>query len=59
MIFKIPEILAFLSRFTTLVPGDIVATGTPSGVGPIHTGDNIEASIEQIGKIAHEVILEQ
>jgi 2-keto-4-pentenoate hydratase/2-oxohepta-3-ene-1,7-dioic acid hydratase in catechol pathway len=59
MIFKIPEILAFLSKFITLVPGDIVATGTPSGVGPIQPGDNIEASIEQIGKIAHKVILEE
>lgn len=59
MIFKIPEILAFLSKFITLVPGDIVATGTPSGVGPIQPGDNIEASIEQIGKIRHKVILEE
>jgi len=57
MIFKIPEILAFLSNFFTLFPGDIVATGTPSGVGPIQPGDIIEASIEQIGKITHKVIL--
>jgi 2-keto-4-pentenoate hydratase/2-oxohepta-3-ene-1,7-dioic acid hydratase in catechol pathway len=59
MIFKIPEILAFLSKFITLVPGDIVATGTPSGVGPIQPGDIIEASIEKIGKITHKVILEE
>ncbi len=58
MIFKIPEILAYLSKFITLVPGDIVATGTPSGVGPIQPGDSIEASIEKIGKITHKVILE-
>jgi len=57
MIFKIPEILAYLSKFVTLVTGDIVATGTPSGVGPIQVGDTIEASIEQIGTIIHKVIL--
>ena len=57
MIFKIPEILAYLSKFITLAPGDIIATGTPSGVGPIQPGDNIEASIDQIGTIVHEVIL--
>ncbi|MFX1366578.1 MAG: fumarylacetoacetate hydrolase family protein [Promethearchaeota archaeon] len=57
MIFKIPEILAYLSKFITLVPGDIVATGTPSGVGPIQPGDVLEASIDQIGTITHKVIL--
>jgi 2-keto-4-pentenoate hydratase/2-oxohepta-3-ene-1,7-dioic acid hydratase in catechol pathway len=59
MIFKIQEILAFLSKFVTFVPGDIVATGTPSGVGPIQPGDLIEATIEKIGKITHKVILEE
>jgi len=59
MIFKVSETLAYLSKFITLVPGDIIATGTPSGVGPIHPGELIEASIEQIGKITHKVILEK
>ncbi len=59
MIFKISEILVYLSKFITLVPGDIIATGTPNGVGPIHPGELIEASIEQIGKITHKVILEE
>ncbi|MFX1389222.1 MAG: fumarylacetoacetate hydrolase family protein [Promethearchaeota archaeon] len=59
MIFKIPEILAFLSKFVTFVPGDIVATGTPSGVGSIQPGDLIEASIDKIGKITHKVVLEE
>ncbi len=58
MIFKIPEILSFLSKFITFAPDDIVATGTPSGVGPIQPGDLIEASIEKIGKITHKVVLE-
>ena len=59
MLFKIPEILAYLTKFVTLMAGDIVATGTPSGIGPIQPGDNIKASIERIGLITHEVILEK
>ncbi|MCK4371176.1 MAG: fumarylacetoacetate hydrolase family protein [Candidatus Lokiarchaeota archaeon] len=59
MIFKIPEILEYLSKFITLSLGDIVATGTPSGVGPIQPEDIIEASIEKIGTITHKVILEE
>ena len=59
MLFKIPDILAYLSKFVTFFKGDIIATGTPSGVGPIHPGEVIEASIEQIGAITHQVILEE
>ncbi|MFX1375384.1 MAG: fumarylacetoacetate hydrolase family protein [Promethearchaeota archaeon] len=59
MIFKIPEMMKYISDFLTLEKGDIVATGTPSGVGPIQPGDVIEASIEKIGTIRHEVILEK
>ena len=59
MIFKIPRIMEYISSFLTLERGDIVATGTPSGVGPIQPGDIVEASIEKIGNIRHEVILEE
>ncbi|KKN36276.1 hypothetical protein LCGC14_0775250 [marine sediment metagenome] len=59
MIFKIPKILEYITKFLILKPGDIVATGTPSGIGPIHPGDVIEASIEKIGTITHKVILER
>ncbi len=58
LIFKIPEIIEYLSKYITLEPGDIIATGTPSGVGPIHPGDIIEATIENIGTLTNEVILE-
>jgi 2-keto-4-pentenoate hydratase/2-oxohepta-3-ene-1,7-dioic acid hydratase in catechol pathway len=58
MIFKIPEMIEYLSSFLTLEKEDIIATGTPSGVGPIQPGDIIEASIEKIGTTRHEVILE-
>ena len=40
-------------------PGDIIATGTPSGIGPIKPGDTIEASIEKIGTLRNNVILEE
>ena len=59
MIFKIPQILEYLSKFMTLEKYDIIATGTPSGISPIKPGDIIEASIEKIGKITHNVILEE
>ena len=59
MIFKIPEITEYISKFITLEPGDIIATGTPSGVGPIQPGDILEASIEKIGTLTNEVILEE
>ncbi len=59
MLFKIPQILEYLSKFVTLKRGDIIATGTPSGISPIQPGDIIEASIEKIGTITHKVILEQ
>ncbi len=59
MIFKIPQIIEYLSSFITLERGDIIATGTPSGVGPIQPGDIIEASIGNIGTITHQVVLER
>lgn len=58
MIFKIPKIIEYLSKYITLEPGDIIATGTPSGVGPIHPGDLLEASIKNIGTLSNKVILE-
>ncbi|MHA2391324.1 MAG: fumarylacetoacetate hydrolase family protein [Promethearchaeota archaeon] len=58
MIFKIPKIIEYVSSFLSLERGDIIATGTPNGVGPIHPEDTIEAFIEKIGTINHKVILE-
>ncbi|NHJ22944.1 MAG: FAA hydrolase family protein [Candidatus Lokiarchaeota archaeon] len=59
MLFKIPQILEYVSKFVTLMRGDIIATGTPSGISPVKPGDVLEASIEGIGTITHEIILEQ
>ena len=55
MIFKIPEILAFVSKNFTLEAGDIVITGTPSGVGPLVDGDVVEVEIENIGILRNPV----
>ena len=46
------------SGWVTLEAGDISATGTPAGIGPIHPGDKIEASIEKIGILTNKVIME-
>src|SRR5476649_2478943 len=45
MIYSVAEIISFVSQSLTLLPGDLILTGTPSGVGPIHAGDEIEARI--------------
>lgn len=58
LIFRIPQIIEYLTQFVTLEEGDIVATGTPGGVGPVLPGDMIEASIEKIGTITHSIVLE-
>jgi len=62
LIFKIPELIEFLSKFITLEPGDIVATGTPPGVGfarkpPVFmkTGDTAEVEIEGLGVLSNPV----
>lgn len=56
MIFKIPEIVAFVSKNFTLMPGDIILTGTPAGVGPLNHGDIVEVEIEQIGVLKNRVV---
>ncbi|TKJ25188.1 MAG: hypothetical protein CEE42_08495, partial [Promethearchaeota archaeon Loki_b31] len=48
-----------ISKFFTMEPGDIIATGTPAGIGPIKPGDLIEASIEKIGTLTNKVVLEK
>src|SRR3972149_4832109 len=55
MIFGIAEIVEYISSYMTLEVGDIIATGTPEGVGPIRKGDVITAEIEGIGKVRFEV----
>ncbi len=55
MIFKIPEIIAFVSQVMTLLPGDVILTGTPAGIGPMAAGSTVEVSIEGIGVLTNKV----
>ena len=56
MIFPIEELVSYISHIMTLEPLDIIATGTPSGVGPMHDGDMIEAGIENIGTLRFKAV---
>jgi 2-keto-4-pentenoate hydratase/2-oxohepta-3-ene-1,7-dioic acid hydratase in catechol pathway len=55
MIFDIPTLISFMSHVMTLVPGDVILTGTPSGVGPIVSGDTVTISIDGIGDLTNAV----
>ena len=55
MVFSIPSLLAFISRIMTLEPGDLVATGTPAGVGPLVSGDVVEVEIPGVSRITNPV----
>ena len=55
MIFSIGEILAFVTSIMTLLPGDVILTGTPDGVGPVVPGDEVHASIDTIGDLINPV----
>ncbi len=59
LMHKIPFLVEYISSFFTLEPGDIIATGTPSGVGPIQPGDIVEATVEKIGTLTNKVVLEE
>lgn len=59
MIFKIPEIISFISKNFTIESGDIIITGTPSGVSPLADGDTIEVEIENIGVLSNRVTAER
>jgi 2-keto-4-pentenoate hydratase/2-oxohepta-3-ene-1,7-dioic acid hydratase in catechol pathway len=55
MIFGIPQLLAYITRIMTLFPGDIIATGTPEGVGPLLAGDIVEIEIPGVGAVRNPV----
>ena len=54
----VAELLAFVSRVMTLLPGDVLLTGTPAGVGPLEAGDRVEVEVEGIGVLANQVVAE-
>lgn len=56
MIFNVFELVSFVSSIMTLMPQDVIITGTPPGVGPLHVGDVVEVEIEGIGILKNRVI---
>ena len=56
MIFGVPRIIAHISCFATLRAGDVIATGTPSGVAPVHDGDSVEVEIDGIGVLRNRFV---
>ncbi|MFK7850016.1 MAG: fumarylacetoacetate hydrolase family protein [Akkermansiaceae bacterium] len=63
MMFGVREIVSYISRFMTLLPGDVIATGTPSGVAMgmdppryLQAGDRVECGIERLGELSHRVV---
>lgn len=55
MIMPVTELIAWMSRVMTLVPGDVIATGTPAGVAPLQPGDRIDVTIERLGTLSVDV----
>lgn len=55
MIFPVPKLISFISGVMTLLPGDVVLTGTPSGIGPIKDGDEVSIEIDQLGLLTNRV----
>jgi 2-keto-4-pentenoate hydratase/2-oxohepta-3-ene-1,7-dioic acid hydratase in catechol pathway len=55
MVFGIPQLLAYISRVMTLEPGDLIATGTPAGVGPLRDGDVVEIELQGVSMVVNPV----
>ena len=58
LIYPVAEIVSYMSRAMTLLPGDVILTGTPSGVGPVYPGDRVEIEIPQVGVLSNPVVAE-
>jgi 2-keto-4-pentenoate hydratase/2-oxohepta-3-ene-1,7-dioic acid hydratase in catechol pathway len=59
MVFGVRRLISFISQVMTLLPGDVIATGTPAGVGPMHPGDVIEVRVEGIGILRNQLVSEE
>ncbi len=56
LIFTVPDLVRFISNVMTLLPGDVIATGTPAGVGPMQPGDRVDVQIEGLGTLSNHVL---
>jgi 2-keto-4-pentenoate hydratase/2-oxohepta-3-ene-1,7-dioic acid hydratase in catechol pathway len=56
MVFDVPAIVAYITSVMTLLPADVILTGTPAGVGPMQVGDEVTVTVEGIGSLTNEVV---
>ncbi len=56
-IFSVPELVAEITAYMTLEPGDVISTGTPAGVGPLSDGDTVEIEVEGVGTLRNDVVI--
>jgi 2-keto-4-pentenoate hydratase/2-oxohepta-3-ene-1,7-dioic acid hydratase in catechol pathway len=56
MMHDVPALVAYVSSVMTLLPGDVILTGTPEGVGPMHVGDEVEVTVSGIGSLTNKVV---
>ena len=59
LVFPVATLVAFISRIMTLLPGDVIATGTPAGIGPMQPGDVVEIRVEGVGTLKNRVVAER
>ncbi len=59
LVFGVAHLVSFTSRIMTLLPGDVIATGTPSGIGPMRPGNLVEIRVEGIGTLRNRVVAEE
>jgi len=59
MVFGVATLVSFISRIMTLRPGDVIATGTPAGIGPMAPGDVVEIRVEGIGRLQNRLVTER
>jgi 2-keto-4-pentenoate hydratase/2-oxohepta-3-ene-1,7-dioic acid hydratase in catechol pathway len=55
LLHDVPAVLAFITSFMTLLPGDVVLTGTPAGVGPLLAGETVTVEVEGVGRLSNPV----
>jgi len=55
LIFPVPMLVSHISHVATLLPGDVIITGTPSGIGPVSRGDVMRVEIEELGALENRV----
>jgi len=59
LIFTVADLVEFISRVMTLLPGDVIATGTPAGIGPLEPGDTVTVRVEHVGELTNPVTAAQ